>query len=50
MTAVKVEDRVKTQLWAATSKDVKSGEHYEPVRVTGKGSIQFYNDELAEKL
>lgn len=50
LTSVSVADGAKTQLWAATAKDVKSGEYYEPVGVMGKGSVQGYNDETAKKL
>lgn len=50
LTSVSVEDGAKNQLWAGTSKDVVSGEYYEPVGVTGKGSPQAYSDESARKL
>lgn len=48
--AVSVEEGVKTQLWAGTAKAAKSGEYYEPVGVTGKGSEYAYNNDVAEKL
>ncbi|PVH69520.1 retinol dehydrogenase [Cadophora sp. DSE1049] len=40
----------KTQLWAAVSPDVKSGEFYFPVGVTGKGSERSYDQGLEEQL
>ena len=40
----------RNQLWAATAKEVKSGEYYLPVGVSGKGSKSATDDELAEKL
>jgi NAD(P)-dependent dehydrogenase (short-subunit alcohol dehydrogenase family) len=50
LTSVSVEEGAKNQLWAATAKGVKSGEYYEPVGVTGKGSVEAYSDEAATKL
>jgi NAD(P)-dependent dehydrogenase (short-subunit alcohol dehydrogenase family) len=44
------EDGAKNQLWASVSKDVKSGEYYEPVGVAGKASANGTNDELARQL
>ncbi|KAI6779228.1 uncharacterized protein J7T54_007755 [Emericellopsis cladophorae] len=41
---------VKNQLWASVSKDVVSGEYYEPVGVAGKASEDGRDDSLAEKL
>ncbi|KAH7133102.1 hypothetical protein B0J13DRAFT_597707 [Dactylonectria estremocensis] len=40
----------KTQLWAASAKMVLSGEYYEPVGVTGKGSDFSKSEELGKKL
>ena len=45
-----VETGVKNQLWAAVSKDVKSGEYYEPVGVGGLVSKNGKDDELRKKL
>jgi retinol dehydrogenase-12 len=45
-----VEDGAKNSLWAATSKEVKSGEYYEPVGASGKGSSKSQDDALAEQL
>ncbi|KAH7151902.1 short-chain dehydrogenase/reductase [Dactylonectria estremocensis] len=45
-----VEQGVKNQLWASVSKDVKSGEYYEPVGVGGLASYDGKNDELAKLL
>ncbi|KAK4450216.1 hypothetical protein QBC34DRAFT_484492 [Podospora aff. communis PSN243] len=45
-----VEQGAKGQLWASVSKDVKSGEYYEPVGVAGKGSDDSKNDRLAKEL
>ncbi|OQE40941.1 hypothetical protein PENCOP_c005G03530 [Penicillium coprophilum] len=42
-----VETGVKNQLWAAVSKDVKSGEYYEPVGAGGKASLHGTDDKLA---
>ncbi|KFH42527.1 putative oxidoreductase-like protein [Hapsidospora chrysogenum ATCC 11550] len=44
------EDGAKNQLWASVSRDVKSGEYYEPVGVGGKASANGTNDELARQL
>ncbi|KAK2605734.1 hypothetical protein N8I77_008550 [Diaporthe amygdali] len=41
---------LKCQLWAATAKDVVSGEYDEPVGVAGKGSALSQNRALGEKL
>ena len=45
-----VETGVKNQLWAAVSKDVKSGEYYELVGVAGRASELGKNVTLAKKL
>jgi NAD(P)-dependent dehydrogenase (short-subunit alcohol dehydrogenase family) len=45
-----VEQGARNQLWASVSKDVKSGEYYEPVGVAGRVSSCGKNDELAKKL
>ncbi|RGP69241.1 hypothetical protein FLONG3_7877 [Fusarium longipes] len=39
-----------TQLWAATGRGVKSGEYYEPIGVTGRGSKWTRDPELANEL
>ncbi|KAL8346392.1 hypothetical protein RB598_000344 [Gaeumannomyces tritici] len=38
------------QLWACWGEGVVSGEYYTPVAVTGKGSAQACNDDMAERL
>ncbi|KAH8680655.1 short-chain dehydrogenase/reductase [Xylariales sp. PMI_506] len=48
--AVPVEDGAKNPLWAATAKEVVSGEYYGPVGVTGQGSALTKDRELREKL
>lgn len=45
-----VEEGVKNQLWAATSKDVVSGEFYTPVGVLGSATELASDDILAERL
>ncbi|KAM5354836.1 hypothetical protein ACJ41O_001482 [Fusarium nematophilum] len=45
-----VENGAKNQLWAATAKDVVSGEYYEPVGVAGKASSNAKDDRLAKML
>lgn len=45
-----VDQGVKNQLWACVSKDVKSGEYYQPVGVSGKVSDDGKDAELAERL
>lgn len=45
-----VEKGARNQLWASVSKDVKSGEYYKPVGISGGGSKLSTNDELAERL
>ncbi|KAL6411849.1 putative short-chain dehydrogenase reductase protein [Ilyonectria robusta] len=45
-----VENGVKSQLWAATSKEVASGEYYEPVGVKGMASKYAKDDDLAREL
>lgn len=46
------ETGAKNQLWAAVSKDVKSGEYYMPVGVVGwgRGTANARNDELAKRV
>lgn len=41
---------VRNQLWASVSKNVVSGEYYEPVGIGGKGSDDATNDSLAKEL
>ena len=43
-----VDQGAKNQLWAAASKDVKSGEYYEPVGVPNKTSRHGKDDDLAK--
>ncbi|KAL2680423.1 hypothetical protein Neosp_008024 [[Neocosmospora] mangrovei] len=45
-----VEKGVKNQLWASVSKDVKSGEYYEPIGREGLATDDGKDDELAAKL
>ncbi|KAK7408996.1 hypothetical protein QQX98_008815 [Neonectria punicea] len=45
-----VEKGVKNQLWASVSKDVKSGEYYEPVGIGGLASDDGKDDDAAKKL
>lgn len=45
-----VDQGVKNQLWASVSKDVKTGEYYEPVGVPDRSTALGKNDELAKKL
>ncbi|KAI8660985.1 hypothetical protein NCS57_01077500 [Fusarium keratoplasticum] len=45
-----VEKGVKNQLWASVSKDIKSGEYYEPIGRGGLATDDGKDDELAEKL
>ena len=45
-----VEKGARNQLWASVSKDVVSGEYYEPVGIGGGASELGKNDELAERL
>ncbi|KAI8663059.1 hypothetical protein LRP88_07265 [Fusarium phalaenopsidis] len=45
-----VEKGVKNQLWASVSKDVKSGEYYEPIGRGGLATDDGKDDELAAKL
>ncbi|KAJ5598452.1 short-chain dehydrogenase/reductase [Penicillium hordei] len=45
-----VESGVKNQLWAAVSKDVKSGEYYEPIGVSGMASAHGTDDKLAKEI
>ncbi|KAJ3456609.1 hypothetical protein MRS44_016632 [Fusarium solani] len=47
---VEVQEGAKNQLWAATAKGVESGEYYEPVGVSGRGSALSKNKELGKKL
>ncbi|TVY71468.1 putative oxidoreductase [Lachnellula suecica] len=48
--SVSVEEGAKSELWAGTARGVVNGEYYEPVGVTGKGSVQAYSDKLADEL
>jgi retinol dehydrogenase-12 len=48
--AVGIEQGVLNQLWGATSAEAESGQYYEPVGVSGKGSPPTEDVELAEKL
>lgn len=45
-----VEKGVKNQLWASVSKDVKSGEYYEPIGRGDQATDAGKDDELAERL
>ncbi|KIW99759.1 uncharacterized protein Z518_10687 [Rhinocladiella mackenziei CBS 650.93] len=45
-----VEKGALNQLWASVSKDVKSGEYYEPVGVGGSATVHGKDDDLAQKL
>ncbi|KAK5659923.1 hypothetical protein OQA88_13387 [Cercophora sp. LCS_1] len=45
-----VDRGVRNQLWASVSKDVKSGEYYEPVGVSGMASADGKNDVMAQGL
>ncbi|KAM0424456.1 hypothetical protein ACHAPT_010380 [Fusarium lateritium] len=45
-----VEKGVKNQLWASVSKEVKSGEYYEPIGKEGLATDDGKDDELAGKL
>ncbi|PYI05127.1 NAD(P)-binding protein [Aspergillus sclerotiicarbonarius CBS 121057] len=45
-----VQDGAKNQLWASTSREVKTGEYYEPVGVLNKASARALNAELAMEL
>ncbi|KPM36632.1 hypothetical protein AK830_g9925 [Neonectria ditissima] len=47
---VPVEQGAKNQLWASVSKDVKSGEYYEPVGIGALVSDDGNNDAMAQKL
>ena len=47
--AMSVEKGVLSQLWASVSPDVKSGEFYHPIGLTGKGSPMAQNHELQEE-
>jgi hypothetical protein len=38
------------QLWAATSKDVVSGQYYEPVGILGKRTSKSKDEKLREEL
>lgn len=48
--AVSAEVGVKNQLWAATAKDVKTGEYYEPIAISGKDSDLSKDVALSKKL
>ncbi|KAM0425874.1 hypothetical protein ACHAPT_008812 [Fusarium lateritium] len=45
-----VQEGAKSQLWAATAKDVASGEYYEPVGVAGRANALSKNKELGKQL
>ncbi|KAL4732985.1 NAD(P)-binding protein [Aspergillus similis] len=45
-----VETGVKNQLWASVSKDVVSGNYYEPVGAGGRASAYGQDDKLAEEI
>ncbi|EGE77498.2 short-chain dehydrogenase/reductase [Blastomyces gilchristii SLH14081] len=45
-----VDRGVRNQLWASVSKDVRSGEYYEPIGVKGKVSDDGKDDQLAREL
>jgi len=45
-----VEQGAKNQLWASVSKDIKSGEYYEPVGIGGLVSAYGKDDNLAKRL
>ncbi len=47
---VSVEEGAKNQLWAATAKDVVSGEYYEPIGISGKAGAVGKDKELARRL
>ncbi|PWY87214.1 short-chain dehydrogenase/reductase [Aspergillus sclerotioniger CBS 115572] len=50
MMAVTVDQGAKNQLWASVSEQVKSGEYYEPIGVSGQITDNAKDDQLAEKL
>ena len=45
-----VEVAAKHQVWAATTRNLKSGEYYEPFGVAGEGRPEGRNDDLAKEL
>lgn len=45
-----VETVAKHQVWAATTKDLRSGEYYEPLGLVGEGRPETRDNELAKKL
>lgn len=45
-----VDQGVRNQLWASVSKDVKSGEYYEPVGIGGAVSPLGEDDALAQRI
>lgn len=45
-----VDQGARNQLWASVSKDVKSGEYYEPVGISGPASPLAEDDGLAERV
>lgn len=49
-TTVSIQEGVKNQLWATVCSDLVSGEYYEPIGVTGKGSKMTKDQALAAKL
>ncbi|KAM0330231.1 hypothetical protein ACHAQA_004407 [Verticillium albo-atrum] len=50
LTGVSVEEGVKTQLWCSFSKDVQSGNYYEPVGKVGQEGKLTRDDVLSERL
>lgn len=50
LVAISVAQGTLNQLWAATSKDVKSGKYYVPVAKENPGSAQAQDTKLASKL
>jgi len=49
-TVTPIEQGVHDQFWASVSKDVKSGEYYEPVGIWGPVSPLGEDDALAQKI
>jgi len=45
-----VETAAKHQVWAATTRGVKSGEYYEPLGISGGGRPEVKDSQLAQKL
>jgi retinol dehydrogenase 12 len=50
LTLTPVDKGARNQLWASVSKDVQSGEYYEPVGVEGRATALGKDDELAKKI